>query len=78
MKKLPEMTPVDSSNIQSLGHDPKIGLVVRFKGGGLYRYPGVPKDVYEAAIEAQEEGRSVGLWFQGAIRGVYNHEKVDG
>lgn len=71
--KLPEMKPVQSSNIQSLGHDGR-GLFVRFNGGGLYQYPDVPVDVYQSAFEAP----SVGSWFSGAIRGRYEHKKLDG
>lgn len=74
--KMPKMVPVRSSNIQSLGHDGK-NLVVRFNGGTLYRYAGVPTDVYQAGLEVAEEGGSVGSWFSGAIRGRYNHVQID-
>lgn len=71
--KMPALVPVTSSNIDALGFSPHIGLVVRFKGGGLYHYPEVPLAVYEQALEAP----SVGRWFSNEIRGKYKHSQVD-
>lgn len=70
--KTPTMKAVQSSNLQSIGYGS--GLFVRFHGGGLYRYPEVPKEAYERGLEAE----SVGRWFASEVRGVYKHEKLDG
>lgn len=67
--KLPELTKVESSNIQALGWSPGTGLVVRFKGGGTYRYPEVPEKEYTAGVKEE----SVGSWFAKSIRGQYRH-----
>ena len=71
--KLPTMTPVQSSNLAALGYDAN-GLFVAFRNGSTYRYPSVPREVYEGALEAP----SVGSWFAGAIRGRYEGSKVNG
>lgn len=70
--KPPKLTPVESSNIDSMGHS-KDGLFVRFKGGGLYRYPECPKTVYDEGLKAE----SVGVWFREKVRGHYEHKKHD-
>lgn len=71
MAKVPEMMPVKSSNLQSLGYGS--GMFVRFHGGSMYRYPDVPKELYEQGLKAE----SVGKWFSTEIRGQYRHEKLD-
>lgn len=74
--KSPTLTRVNSSHIDAIGHD-KDGLLVRFKGGSLFRYEGVPKDVFQAGLDAAKEGKSVGSWFHGAVRGRYKHQALD-
>jgi hypothetical protein len=64
VKGIPDLTPVKSSNIQSMGHDGS-RLFVRFKNGTLYSYEGVSQDAYKAGLEAD----SVGKWFRGEISG---------
>ena len=42
------MTPVQSSNIAALGHDPiNLTLTVEFKNGGRYMYQHVPTNLFE-------------------------------
>lgn len=72
-KKLPTMKPVESSNIDAMGHDGK-DLAVRFKGGAVYLYHGVPKATFEAALKAE----SVGTYFRLHVRGAFPHVKHDG
>jgi hypothetical protein len=71
--KPPKLTSVESSNIDAMGHS-KDGLFVRFKGGGLYRYPECPKSVYDEGLKAE----SVGKWFRSEIVGTYKHSQIDG
>lgn len=64
MSDTPEMRPVNSSNIHSVGYDPAArALFVRFKRwektgvpspGALYRYADVPPDVYAKLVDADE------------------------
>ena len=70
--KPPKLTPVKSSNIQSLGHDTH-GLWVRFKGGGLYRYPDVAEKVFQDAVSSESPGK----FFAKEIRGQYRHVLVN-
>lgn len=69
--KPPKLVPVESSNLQSVGFEN--GLWVRFKGGGLYHYPEVPREVFDK----MGEGDSAGRWFTFNIRGKFKHVAVD-
>lgn len=71
--KSPQLTPVKSSNIDAVGFDDKRGLLVRFKGGGLYSYPTVPKRLHDELVAAD----SVGSFFARRVRGFYKHEQID-
>jgi hypothetical protein len=66
------MKPVKSSNVDAIGYRGTT-LYVRFKGGGLYTYEGVPSEVYHAGLAAE----SVGSWFSSAVRGKYAHSQAD-
>lgn len=70
--KVPHLHPVQSSNIQALGHDGR-RLFVRFQGGGLYSYEGVPRQMLDMALEHE----SVGKWFHANVKGKYPHEQHD-
>ena len=60
-----ERTPVKSSNIASIGHDPETNtLEVEFKGGGVYQYHGVDADKHAALLGA----KSIGGHFHANIR----------
>jgi hypothetical protein len=72
MKGIPALTPVTSSNIEAIGHNGS-RLFVRFKGGGLYSYQGVPEEVYREGLKME----SVGSWFRASVRGHYPHMKHD-
>jgi hypothetical protein len=70
--KIPHLTPVQSKNIQAMGHEGTT-LWIRFKGGGLYSYDGVPAETYHEGVAAD----SVGGWFHSKIRGAFAHRKHD-
>lgn len=56
---------VDSSNLVSVGHDPKTNtLEVEFKGGKVYQYRPVTSQQYEALTDAA----SIGTHFAANIR----------
>jgi len=47
---------VKSSNLNSIGYDEdKKELEVEFKGGRLYIYSAVPKEIYEALMQEQAD-----------------------
>jgi len=49
--------PVDSTDIVSIGHNPKSkNLFIEFKGGRVYRYAGVPTKVYDNLMKADSHG----------------------
>jgi hypothetical protein len=67
-----DRTPLDSSMLKSAAHDGDSTLEVEFHGGGLYRYTGVPRDLYNALRAA----KSAGQFFGRHIRGKYPHQKA--
>jgi hypothetical protein len=65
--------PVRSSNVKSVGHDPKSNtLQVEFHNGGVYEYKDVPASAHQAFVNA----RSVGGHFHAHIRDQYEDEKI--
>lgn len=63
-----DMTPVTSSNIASVGHDPETKtLAVQFRSGLVYHYAGVSAEAHKALIEA----KSIGGHFAQFIRPHY-------
>jgi hypothetical protein len=51
------MTPVESSNIHSLGHDPiNLTMIVQFRNGKAYSYQNVPEDLYNQILKADSVG----------------------
>lgn len=69
------MTPVVSSNIAAIGHDPIAGdLHVQFKNGGRYIHHGVPISEHTALMLADSKGTH----YADRIRGRYSHTKLDG
>ena len=64
--------PVESSNINSIGHNFLTkNLEVEFKGGNVYRYKKVPRHVYKDFIGADSKGR----YFYRNIRFDYPYRK---
>lgn len=71
--KAPQLTKVESSNIDAIGHDDTHGLLVRFSGGGLYSYPDAPRSLYRDMLEAP----SVGRFFFSKVKGKFAHVQHD-
>ena len=70
---LPEMTEVASTNLQSIGYDDS-SLFVRFRDNNLvYRFPDVPRIVWEGLCRAESKGK----FFNAYIRNQYEYEKVE-
>jgi len=62
-RALPQMQPVQSSNIKAVGHDGK-DLFVQFHSGATWRYAEVPK----ATFDEMRAHHSVGSYFAKFIR----------
>ncbi len=70
---LPEMIPVSSSNIESIGYDEQNQQVyVRFLNGSLYAYKGVP--IYE--FENLRDAPSLGSYLHRNYKNVYPYERI--
>lgn len=51
------MTPVQSSNIAAIGHDPiTLTLTVLFKSGARYEYKSVPTLLFDQLVKADSVG----------------------
>jgi len=75
---LPVMTPVQSSNVHSVGHDGE-ALFIRFKGAGgipgaAYRYATAGKEHLDAMLKADSPGR----YLIDRIRPHHAGKKVEG
>lgn len=68
---IPEMTPVQSSNIAAIGHGDG-GLYVQFHTGSVYRYPTCDRQHHNELLAAV----SVGSHFQRNIRPAHKGERV--
>ena len=56
-------TAVESSQIAEIGHDGST-LAVKFKGGGVYHYPDVTAEQFEAFQKAGSHGKHFGQHFR--------------
>lgn len=62
---------VDSSNIESVGYDPKeSALHVRFKSGNTYKYVGVTHDEMADFANAPSKGKHLNQFIIGKYSGV--------
>lgn len=69
-----EMKVVESSNITAIGWEDEV-LEISFNKGGLYRYVGVPEEIFKAFMSAPSKGK----FFHGRIRPKqydYKYEKI--
>ena len=65
--------PVTSSNIKSVGYDPKIfTLEVQFTDGRVYQYFNVPQLIYQNLLQAPSKGK----FFASSIKKVYGFRRV--
>lgn len=70
---LPDMIPVQSSNVQSVGYDESTQTVfVQFLTGSIYIYKGVQKPEFEALKTAP----SVGSYLHRNFKRVYPYERI--
>jgi lysyl-tRNA synthetase class 2 len=68
-----EMTPVKSSNIKAIGHDPAAKkLRVEFTNGGLYEYQDVAPHHYSTMLSHESPGK----YFAQHVRGSHGVEKL--
>jgi hypothetical protein len=68
-----QMTPVDSSNIEAIGHHPESNtLRVKFLTGATYDYHDVPPESYQALVNAP----SAGSHFHKHIKGQHHFTKL--
>jgi hypothetical protein len=71
---LPEMIPVSSSNIESIGYDESNEQVyVRFLNGSLYVYRSVP--IHE--FESLRDSPSLGSYLHRSYKNVFPYERVE-
>jgi hypothetical protein len=70
---VPEMIPVSSSNIESIGYDEQNQQVyIGFLNGSLYVYKGVPLDEFENLRDAP----SLGSYLHRNYKNVYPYERI--
>lgn len=70
---LPEMFPVSSSNIESVGYSEENQEVyVQFLNGSIYVYKGVPLHEYENLRDAP----SLGSYLHRNYKNVYPYERI--
>jgi hypothetical protein len=70
---MPDMIPVDSSNIESVGYDPSDReLYVRFLGNRTYVYSDVPAELHEELLRAPSKGSLLNR----AIKGAYAYREL--
>ena len=67
------LEPVESSNIQAIGHDGIAALVVQFKGGARYLYLGVDR----RTMDAFRESPSKGAHFAANIKAKFEAVKIE-
>lgn len=64
---------VDSSNLASVGYDPKKRILeIEFNHGGVYQYFDVPGEEYEALMSADSHGR----YFVHNIKDAYEYDRI--
>ena len=68
-----EREAVRSTNVASVGYDPKSEVLeIAFKSGGVYQYSGVPVERYQSLMKAS----AIGSYFIREIKPWYACEKV--
>ncbi len=66
-----DMTPVVSSNVESIGHNGE-ALFIKFKNGGTYRYPTAGRIVHDEMLRADSPGR----FFRSEVSAKHVGEKM--
>lgn len=66
-----DMIPVESSNIESVGHDGNETLRVQFKNSGAYDYVGIGEEDFFSLVNADSVGRAYQQLTKGrGIKGI--------
>lgn len=69
-----EMHPVASSNVHSVGYDPRTEtLRVQYHGGTTYEYEGVTQHKHDSLMGSE----SVGGFLNKHVKGVHPHKLVE-
>lgn len=69
---MPEMTYVDSSNIEAIGYDDDAQeLHVRFLSGASYIYHDVPRQIFDDLMHAASKGS----FLNREVKGVYRYTR---
>jgi hypothetical protein len=66
-----EMTPVLSSHILSVGHDPERGLIVEFVDGATVAYRGTPPELAAMIAKHESPGRALTTLVKGKFAHTY-------
>ena len=67
-----ERQAVESTSIASIGYRADGGaLEIEFSNGAVYRYSGVPSEVFEQMMVAESKGQ----YLHRHIRGCYDYER---
>jgi predicted metal-dependent hydrolase len=73
-KQAIQHTPVRSSNIKAIGHDPNTrALYVKFRNGGHYVYHDVDLADYSRLMAAESKGK----YLHQFIKGKHRHTKLE-
>lgn len=57
---------VESSSIASIGYEPETAtLIVEFRTGALYEYPGVSPEIHHAFLAAESKGAHFNRFIKG-------------
>jgi hypothetical protein len=68
-----DRTPVQSSNLRSVGYDPvRRILEIEFHDGGVYQYQSVDPSVYNGLMSAGSHGS----FFHAYVKNIYPYRKV--
>lgn len=74
-----EMTPCKSSNLEAHGYDKATAtLALRFKGGAIYHYAGVPEHVAQGLASAPSVGSYASREITGKFEGVRMNQPTGG
>lgn len=70
---MPEMSPIESSTIASVGYDPEQSeLYVQFHKTGMYVYHGVSPETHRALMTASSPGRFLADF----VKDAHGHRKL--
>lgn len=69
-----ERVPVQSSNLASVGYDPKTStLEIEFLNGNIYQYFSVPSEIHQGLLNAGSKGSYLD---QNIKKAGYSYKKV--